>query len=186
MNIILFDTETTGLLKPEPASLNQQPYITEFYGCKVNEEFQLLEELESFVKPPIPIPEEVIRISKITDEMVKNAPIFPEFYAELARFFTGVDLVVAHNLPFDLGILNNELRRINKTLKFPWPRHHACTVEKSMHLRGHRLKLAQLHEIALGKSFKDAHRAKQDVHALVRCFHWLTENNHIDLKAYEK
>ncbi len=186
MNIVVFDTETTGLLKPESADISKQPYITEFYGVKINEEFQIQEELESFIRPPISIPEEVIKISGITDEMVKEAPIFPMFYAKLAKFFTGVDILVAHNLPFDLGMLTAELRRLNKVNKFPWPRHQICTVEKSMHLRGHRLSLAKLHQHLLNKGFADAHRAKQDVFALVRCFHALTENNHINLKEYEK
>ncbi len=185
MKIALFDTETTGLLKPEITDLNKQPYITEFYACKIDEEFNLLDDIETYVKPPISIPEEVIRISKITDEMVKDAPIFPHIYSTLARFFTGVDIIVAHNLPFDIGMLHNELRRIDKVTQFPWPRYQICTVEKTMHLRGHRLNLAKLHQLALGKPFKDAHRAKQDVHALVRCFHWLTENNHIDLNGYK-
>ena len=182
----MFDTETTGLLKPESASLDKQPYITEFYGVKLSEEFQIQDELESFVRPPISIPEEVVKISGITDDDVKDAPIFPIFYQRLAKFFTGVDCLVAHNLPFDLGMLNNELRRIDKVNKFPWPRHHICTVEKSMHLRGHRLSLSKLHMATVGTGFKDAHRAKNDVFALVRCFHWLTENNHINLKEYEK
>ena len=186
MQIVVFDTETTGLLKPESANLELQPYITEIYCVKIDESFQIIEEIDTFVKPPIPIPPEVVKINNINDEMVKDAPVFPLLYSRLAKFFTGVDVVVAHNLPFDIGILLNELRRIDKVTKFPWPRHQICTVEKTMHLKGHRLKLAQLHQIALGKGFKDAHRAKQDVFALVRCFHWLTENNHIDLKEYEK
>ena len=185
MNIIIFDTETTGLLQPELTTLNKQPYITEIYACKINEEFKMLGEIESYLKPPIPIPQEVIKISGITDEHVEGAPIFPFFYKDLAKFFTGVDVLVAHNLSFDVGILTNELKRIDKVTKFPWPRHQICTVERTMHLKGHRMKLAQLHEYLLGKTFKDAHRAKQDVHALVRCFHKLTEDNHINLTDYK-
>ena len=38
MEIVLFDTETTGLLQPENSALNMQPKIIEFYGVRLNEE----------------------------------------------------------------------------------------------------------------------------------------------------
>ena len=186
MKIVLFDTETTGLVRPGPADLKLQPYITEFYACKIDEEFTMLGEVDTLIRPPIKIPDEVIKISGITDEMVKESPVFPMVFSQLASFFTGVDILVAHNLPFDRDVLKNELLRIDKLLKFPWPRHHLCTVEKTYHLRGHRLKLSQLHELATGQGHSGAHRAKNDVFALVRCLHWLTEKGHINLKDYDK
>ncbi len=186
MNIIIFDTETTGLLLPEPADIKKQPYIIEFYGCKINENFDFLEEFETLIKPPIPISQEITKITKIEDKHVAGKPVFPLIFKDLAKFFTGVDILVAHNLAFDLGMLNNELRRLDKVNRFPWPRHQICTVEKSNHIKGYRLNLTRLHNLAFGKGFANAHRAKDDVFALVRCFHWLCENNHINLKDYEK
>lgn len=41
---IVFDTETTGLLKPESAPLSEQPQIIEFAGIKVD--FDTLEEID--------------------------------------------------------------------------------------------------------------------------------------------
>lgn len=184
MQIALFDTETTGLLKPSPAKLHEQPHIIELYACVINEEFQLLREFESFFSIPIPFFSDITKWTGITEDMLKGKPSFAKKYKELAKFFTGVDLIVAHNMTFDEGMLANELLRIHKLIYFPWPRYHVCTVEKSMIVRGHRLKLSDLHEILTGKGFEGAHRARNDVHALVRCFHALVEQKYINLQDY--
>lgn len=186
MKIFIYDTETTGLLKPNAISVKEQPYIIELYGCVIDEEFNLLEEIDTFLKPPIPLPDIITKITGLEDKDLEDAITFADFYPDLAKIITGCDAIVAHNLQFDLGMIANELIRLDKLVQFPWPRHHICTVQSSMPVRGHRLKLSQLHEIATGKGFEGAHRAKADVHALVRCFHWLSEKGYIDLKALEK
>ena len=102
--------------------------------------------------------------------MVAKAKSFREHYLQIADFFFGVHRMVAHNLSYDRNMLLFELARIDKQLNFPWPIQHVCTVEKSIHIQQRRLKLATLHEELLGEEFKDAHRAKNDVHALFLCY----------------
>jgi len=82
--------------------------------------------------------------------------------------------MIAHNLSFDRSMIANELLRIDKLLQFPWPIKHTCTVEKSIHIEQRRMSLTRLHEHLLGTGF-NAHRAKDDVHALVRCYHAMSE-----------
>lgn len=171
---IVFDTETTGLLKPEANDINQQPYIIEFYGCKIDEDFNMIGEIETFLKPPVKISDKITDITGITNEMVKNAPDFATFYPKLAAFFHGADEMIAHNCAFDRSMIANELLRIDKLLHFPWPIKHTCTVEKSMPIEQRRMNLTRLHEHFFQKGFK-AHRAKDDVHALVRCYHAMSE-----------
>ncbi len=184
MQICLFDTETTGLLKPKSAGLDQQPYIIEIYACVIDEEFQLLRSFETLYSVGFPLPEIIPKLTGINDKDLEGQPAFADMVDELATFFTGVDAMVAHNLQFDRSMLANQLLRCERLLNFPWPRHHICTVEKSMGVRGHRLKLSQLHEEMTGKGFADAHRAKNDVHALVRCFHGLVEQGFVNLDDY--
>jgi hypothetical protein len=58
------------------------------------------------------------------------------------------------------------MKRYGETIK--WPR-LICTVEQSMPLRGYRLSLTDLYAaLDLGK-FEGAHRARNDVEALVEC-----------------
>ncbi|MEE8382674.1 MAG: 3'-5' exonuclease [Thermodesulfobacteriota bacterium] len=175
MNKIILDTETTGMLKPSVNGLLAQPHMIEIFCCKIDDEFNLIDEFYSLIKPPIPIPKLITKITGIDDEMVKDAPSFIKIYLSLAEFFQDTDVMVAHNLSFDRDIVANELKRIDKLLNFPWPIHHYCTVEESIHIKGYRLKLAQLHKMATGNMPVGMHRAKDDVYTLIKCYHWLLE-----------
>ena len=183
--MIILDSETTGLLKPTLAESSQQPFITELYCCKVTNDFKLIDEFNHLIKPPIPIPEIITKITGIDDAMLAGKPSFVEIYDELCDFFLGEDILVAHNASFDVGVIHWELFRLDKEKQFPWPKNHICTVEKSFGIKNRRLKLSQLHEMATGKShIEGAHRAKEDVMALVRSFKWLVDNGNIDLGDY--
>ena len=41
-----FDTETTGLMKPSPAGIDRQPYITELFMAKLDEDYKIIDEYE--------------------------------------------------------------------------------------------------------------------------------------------
>ena len=157
-----------------------QPHITEFYGVRVDENWDVVSEFETFVKPPIPIPEIVTKITGITDQMVAGAPKFIEIFDGLVEFFIGARTMVAHNLPFDSGVLLNELIRHGLEHHFPWPPTWHCTVEISRPIKNKSIKLGVLHEIATGRPHvEDAHRAKSDVMALVRSYKWLVEQGFV-------
>ena len=167
--MIFGDTETTGLLKPEANDLNMQPYITELYLVKlklVENEFVFVDEFSSFFKPPMPLDPIITKITGITDEMLADAPTFANKYIELCHFFMGEDTFVAHNAAFDVGMIWTELARLQCEIKFPWPYRHLCTVELSLGIEHHRLKLKDLYFKATGLPHTGAHRAKGDVEAL--------------------
>ena len=175
---IIFDTETTGLIKPGASDIKDQPYITEIYCSKVQilkEELVVMDTFHRLVKPPIPITEEITRITGITNEQLASEKTFPEIRKDLSEFFTGADTMVAHNLPFDRSMLANELLRCGKVLNFPWPVNHVCTVEKTLHIEQRRMSLQNLHIHLFGKGFENAHRANIDVEALSRCYEELVK-----------
>ena len=171
--MIFIDTETTGLLKPDAASLNLQPFITEIYAVKLTDNLGFIEDVNTLVKSPIPIPDEVIKISGITNEMVADAPKFIEVYNELVDLFIGERTTVGHNVSFDLGVLWAELARHRLEFHFPWSPIWMCTVEKSMSIKHKRLSLKDLYMLATGHAYEDAHRAKSDVLATIECYQWL-------------
>jgi DNA polymerase III alpha subunit (gram-positive type) len=74
--------------------------------------------------------------------------------------------VIAHNASFDQEAINIEANRLGRIIKWPTCR---CSVEQTIHLKGKRLTLGALHEHLFGARFDDAHRARADVMALVRC-----------------
>lgn len=185
--IIIFDTETTGLCKTEPAKLEDQPHIIEYAGVKLNyKTLEEIERLEFICKPPVELSDLIINITGIRNEAgvinpdtkeecahIEGKKPFKAHIRDLVRFHLGNRFLCAHNLSFDINLMTYEMRRMGFMMKFPWAPNHICTVEKSMDVRGHRLKLSQLHEIATGEDFEGAHRAMVDVEALVRCFTWL-------------
>ena len=141
--ITILDFETTGLLKPEGNSLAAQPHAIELYAMQLSPDnnYEIVCDFHSYFKPPIPIPEHLTKhVHGISDYDVSNAPTFGECYKQIADVFFGSHTVIGANITFDMGILINELKWIDKEHKFPYPPIWYCTIEQSMHIRGHRLK----------------------------------------------
>ena len=181
LKIVVFDTETTGLTKPIPTDLIFQPFMTEIFCFKLDQDFDKLGEFESMVKPPIPISPEITKITGITDKDVENAPSFFEIYDDLYEFFSDVDIVVGHNVAFDIDIIHYELMRHDLDKKFCYPKRHICTVESSHHLENKRLNLQKLHEKLFGVGFDGGHRARNDVMATAKCFVELCQSGDVVL-----
>lgn len=180
--MIFIDTETTGFLKPNAVELSMQPFMTEICITRLDNNFDLVGEFESFIKPPIPIPPEVTDITGISDDTVRDAPSFIGIFDNLVNIFLGEKVLIAHNAPFDVGVLAFELMRYDMQHRFPWASVHHCTVEISMPIRDKYLSLKILHEIATGtQHLEGAHRAKNDVYALIRCYKWLVEHDYVEL-----
>jgi DNA polymerase-3 subunit epsilon len=166
--MIVFDTETTGFLKPEVADLAAQPSIIELAMVKLGPGYEELDRYEALINPGVLIDEELHkRITGLTNADLADKPTFLELVDELAEFCLGERTLVAHNLGFDLGMLRVELLRIGRECAFPYPPQGICTVERTQHLKGHRLKLVDLYELKLGRKLKQTHRAMGDVQALV-------------------
>ena len=66
-----------------------------------------------FVNPEMDIPEEVVKITNITNEMVKDAETIDKIMPKVMEFI-GDSILVAHNADFDIGFIryNAELLRI--------------------------------------------------------------------------
>ena len=178
-DFVVFDTETTGLVLPSAAEIHLQPYMTEFYGIRIDKHFEMVSEFGSMVKPPIPIPEEVTKITGINDSMVANAPSFIQIFDKIVELFFGARVGVGHNVSFDMDILKYEMTRHDLEFMFPWTPQRHCTVELSFPIKNKRLNLSALHELATGRPHFNAHRAKDDVMATVRCYQWLFEKGFI-------
>lgn len=175
--MIVFDTETTGLTMKGNAPLTSQPHIIEFAAIKLNDEtLEEVDRIQFLCKPPIELPPEIPKITGLTDEILKDEKPFVQYLETLQKFFFKEWTMVAHNLPFDRNMLIYELKRLNKAPNFPWPPEHICTIEKTYDIEGYRLNLTKLHAKATGEDhINNAHRAMNDVEALVKCIKWLRE-----------
>lgn len=172
MIILAFDTETTGLIESRLKRTEFQPYVIQFCGQMVDlARDELLFSFDTFVKPPRPElldGEGVKKSSKITWDMVKDHGDFASYADRISTMFAEAPAIAAHNLVFDRDVIDVEMRRCGKEVK--WPVRQLCTIEATSHLKGYRLNLTQLHlEMTGDTEFKDAHDARADTAALVRC-----------------
>ena len=167
--MIVFDTETTGLVGPLSLPLDKQPRLIEFAALKLDDDLNIIGSLEFLCNPGIKLPKIITKITGLTDAILEHELPFDRHYDTLKQFFTGEDEVVAHNVLFDVTILSFELKRIGKEDDFPMPINKKCTVKSSMPIAGYRLKLADLYFRLCGEKIKEAHRAMNDVNALFEC-----------------
>jgi DNA polymerase III epsilon subunit-like protein len=173
--VILIDSETTGLKEVSTVPADQQPRIIDFAALKLNDKTLKEEGALSFLIHPgkgISLSDEIVKITGITDAMLKGQPPFAGRYQAIVDFFLGEVLLGAHNLPFDRDVLALDLGRIGKLLQFPWPPKHFCTAELTQDITGKYLKQQDLYQHYLRKAANQTHRALDDVRQLaeiVRC-----------------
>lgn len=67
----------------------------------------------TFVYPGRKLPEEIIRLTGITDKDLKDSPFPAEVLPDFSKFI-GKDLLIAHNAPFDIGFLKSEFARLGE------------------------------------------------------------------------
>lgn len=179
--MIIYDTETSGLIKNMAMPLKQQPQIIELYAQKLDDAtLEAVDEWHSLFYAK-ELEQEVIDITGIKPEMLKDAPTFAEKKDELVDFFLGERIMIGHNLSYDRDMLAIELKRMDALIKFPWPQRHICTVESTESLLGFRQSLSALHEHLFGCNFESAHRAQSDVEATVRCVRELVSRGVIEI-----
>ncbi len=94
---VVFDLETTGL-NTSPAS-GRMDSITEIGAVKI-EGGEIRERFSTLVDPERKLDAEVVKLTGITDEMLKGAPKIGEVIPDFYKFCDGC-LLVAHNAPFD-------------------------------------------------------------------------------------
>ena len=95
-DIVVFDTETTGLAPSKDR-------IIELAAIKYHDG-EPIEKYHSFVNPERSIPIEASKINHITDDMVASAPLIGQILPSFDKFI-GESMLVAHNLEFDLKFI---------------------------------------------------------------------------------
>ncbi len=111
MRQIFLDTETTGL------SPDAGDRIIEI-GCVEMQNRRLSgRTLHFYLNPERRSHEDAIRIHGLTDEFLADKPLFASVADELLEFVEGAEIII-HNAGFDVGFLNEELRRLGRP-KFP-------------------------------------------------------------------
>ncbi len=154
----VLDLETTGL------SFRTEK-ITEIGIMKVKNH-EVIEEFSTFVNPEKPIPQRVVEVTNITDEMVKDAPTIEEVLPKVLEF-VGDSVLVAHNADFDIGFLKHNCSKLG--LKLGNTYIDTLRLAKELFPQYKKYKLGIIAE-NLGIKVEVAHRALDDVDTTVKVF----------------
>ena len=123
LDYVVVDVEATGAKLPPNRIIELGAY--RISGGKIVDSFLTL------VNPEIAIPRFVMTLTGISNEMVKEAPLFADVAPRWLEFVNDA-VLIAHNAPFDTNFLNHEISRV-------YPGHrminaHLCTVTLSRHV----------------------------------------------------
>jgi len=160
LEFVVVDIEATGAKMPPNRIMELGAY--RIRGRKIVDKFLTL------VNPEISIPRFVVALTGITNEMVKQAPLFAEVAPRWLEFVQDA-VLIAHNAPFDTSFLNHEISRVYPGHRMVNP--HLCTVLLSRRtvpgLTNYRLDTVADH---FSIPIFDRHRAGSDALATAEVF----------------
>ncbi len=159
----VLDLETTGI-----SHITEK--ITEVGIIKIKNG-EVISEFECFVNPEKPIPERVVEITHITDDMVKDAETIDKVIPKIIEFI-GNDVLVAHNAGFDIGFLKYNFEKYGYKLENTYI--DTLRLSKAIFPEFKKYKLGIIAD-NLGIKVDVAHRALDDVKTLVEVFKVMIE-----------
>ena len=111
MRQVFLDTETTGL-SPESGDRIIEVGCVEMLNRRLSGR-----NLHFYVNPERRSHEDAVKVHGLTEEFLADKPLFATIADELLEYLAGAEIII-HNAGFDVGFLNEELRRLSKP-KFP-------------------------------------------------------------------
>ena len=148
---VIFDTETTGLSAVYDS-------IIEIGATKMLNG-EVIDRFDEFINPGHPLSEVTTNLTSITNEMVENAPDETVIISKFMDFI-GDDILVGHNVTFDMGFMNAALTRMGRP-RLAMPVIDTLEMSRTLHseYRNHKLdSLAKRYNIVL----EHHHRADSD------------------------
>ena len=188
MRTLFFDTETTGVFFDHLTDLDEaQPHLVQLgallhdsSGCEVST-------VDLIVDPKVAIPEGATKVHGITNE-VAHALGVPEVGAVgiLQRLMASADVLVAHNVDFDLRVARVAMIRAGHQLRAP--RLVRCTMAAASAImklpptermkaagfdKPKPPKLSEAAQFFFGETHEKAHSAIHDVRMCARVYYEL-------------
>lgn len=107
MRQIFLDTETTGL-SPESGDRVIEIGCVEMVNRRLTGR-----NLHFYLNPERPNSEDAVKVHGLTDEFLADKPLFAAVADEFIEYVRGAEIII-HNAAFDVGFLNEELRRVDR------------------------------------------------------------------------
>ncbi len=163
---VCFDLESTGL------SIKYDK-ITEFGAVKIKNGL-VVDRLDILINPEMDIPEEIQKLTNITNDMVKDKKTIKEVLPEILEFF-GDSVIIAHNFEFDYNMIK-EAMKVNGFGEFKQPAIDTLALSRFVYpdKQAHRLG-ALAKRLEVDYDSESAHRADYDAEVLANC--WLALRN---------
>lgn len=148
--LVIFDFETTGLD-------SRRDQIIEIGGL-LTENGRIIDEFSSLIDPGQALTDTIVKITGITDAMLKGQPPIDQVLPQFLKFIEG-SILVAHNADFDMGFLKAAAERLGFQLDWPC----FCTLKLARELLPE-LESKNLDTLAkhFGLSFEARHRSIGD------------------------
>ncbi|WLB84943.1 DNA polymerase III subunit epsilon [Bradyrhizobium elkanii] len=105
MREIIIDTETTGIER-------KVDRIVEIGCVEITNWLPTGKTFHKYVNPTHPVHREAFAVHGLSNEFLKTKPTFKRVVNQFLAFI-GDARLVAHNAPFDLGMINDELDRLD-------------------------------------------------------------------------
>ena len=204
---MIFDTETTGLPERgvyvvENHNLHLWPHIVQLsYIIYDNEINEIIKQKDTIIKIPnnIIVPDNVVLIHGITSEISKS--IGKDCVSSLIEFmedYSKIDVLIAHNVKFDVNMIRVELLRhvlYDEFNKLKDSKKHYCTMTSTIKLCNLKYtnrwgsesskfpKLIELHQHLFNTEVEktNLHNALNDVLICLRCYFKLKFNEDVCL-----
>lgn len=158
-SLCVFDLETTGL------QINTDR-IVQIAIIKLNPSAER-SELNQLINPEMTIPQEVIDIHGVSNELIQDKPTFSQFAPELIEFIGDADLAGYNSNKFDIPVLAEEFLRVGINFDFSFRKF--IDIQNIFHKMEQRT-LAAAYKFYCGEEMKNAHDALYDTQATLDVF----------------
>ena len=155
---VIFDIETTGL----SSKYNK---ITEIGAVKILNG-HIVDRFNALINPQVPIPQNIVELTGITDNMVKDQPTVDEILPKFINFI-GDNPIVAHNASFDSSFILENCSKLN--IVFDNAIVDTLALSKILLPQLKKFRLNKITE-ELGIQLTNHHRAVDDAEALAQVF----------------
>lgn len=155
---VVFDIETTGL---SPHSDN----LTEIGAVKV-QNCEIVDSFSTFVNPKMDISYQIQELTRITNEMVKDAPSLEEALPKFIEFAKD-SVLVAHNADFDTGFIYQKCQQLG--LEYNFEKVDTLTLARIINTNLKRFSLDKVCK-EMGVVLAGHHRAVNDAQATAEVF----------------
>ena len=137
MRVLVFDTETSGLIPKKYESLTECPYILQLACILVDTDgskvINKIDSINEIINAPIDkLDDKVMEITGLTIEKVKSGVEIVPLLNKLKNMMENCDVLVAHNLEFDSNMI--KLECIRNDIELNVSKACYCTMKKSTQL----------------------------------------------------